>query len=346
MIVTNITNNTTSFHMLSPKDSPVERIAGRLILALGSSAVLLIWIMYKVFRVQYWNFVKKVKDLDSKMISLNYPLDLNGEFRSFVIYLAILLTIFHITVITTTSVMVIDSFWLNFLWFYDIYITNGPLMTSNHTGILFIRATRIRFAAMNKFIKTVLQTSEDDPKNLPHEEKTIRILIDISQCHSDLIDRVEDINHFFGFQMLMTFSTLFFYGIFSFFAIYRAVIGTSPWSCYNVNNVMWNGFHFGTTTYFIKEASALRSESDETGVLIHKVANFLQKPTSELLERLGLLSQQLQHRSSVVSCGFFDFDWILWYTLVGSTVSMVILFIQFDSAAVAQLNINITMSGN
>uniref|UniRef100_A0A3F2ZDD4 Gustatory receptor n=1 Tax=Lutzomyia longipalpis TaxID=7200 RepID=A0A3F2ZDD4_LUTLO len=338
MILTNVLDSTPHFHVLSPKDSPIESIAGRLVISLGSSAVLVLWVMSKFLQTRYASFMRNLHSIDKRMLSLNYTLDLNSEFRDSVIYLTVVLTILHVVVCITHPIVPFYNIWIMVIYAYLIYIENGPLLTNNHTCILFIRAIKKRFIAMNEHIRTLIGTIQND-KKLISDGELIDSLTDIAKFHCELTDRVEDVNFCFGFQMLVTCTALFFYGVFSGFAIYRATMVTRNWDSYTINNFFWSNLHLGTITFFIKVSSRLTYESIETGILVHKLANILPKPTVDVLERFEFLSQQFQHRSAIVSCGMFEFNWMLWYTLVVSTVSMVVLLIEFESSFGSQSNI-------
>lgn len=97
------------------------------------------------------------------------------------------------------------------------------------------------------------------------DPELIEDLINIARFHSDLMDRVTEINFSFGFHMLLEFTSLFFYEVFSGFAIYRTIVHFgSAWTCYTVNNVIWGNFHFWTLTYFIKVSYNLKERVSET----------------------------------------------------------------------------------
>ncbi|EAA43267.3 AGAP001117-PA [Anopheles gambiae str. PEST] len=61
-----------------------------------------------------------------------------------------------------------------------------------------------------------------------------------------------------------------------------------------------------------------------------------------LSRQLNLFSQQLLHRSPVITCGLFVYDWTLWYTMIGATATYLIILIQFDVSFPNLVNVNAT----
>uniref|UniRef100_A0AAG5D3Q8 Gustatory receptor n=1 Tax=Anopheles atroparvus TaxID=41427 RepID=A0AAG5D3Q8_ANOAO len=72
------------------------------------------------------------------------------------------------------------------------------------------------------------------------------------------------------------------------------------------------------------------------GVLVHKAINCSSSSA------LNLFSQQLLHRSPVITCGLFVYDWTLWYTMIGATATYLIILIQFDVSFPNLVNLNAT----
>uniref|UniRef100_A0A182JQN3 Gustatory receptor n=1 Tax=Anopheles christyi TaxID=43041 RepID=A0A182JQN3_9DIPT len=76
------------------------------------------------------------------------------------------------------------------------------------------------------------------------------------------------------------------------------------------------------------------------GILVHKAINC--SSSSTVINELNLFSQQLLHRSPVITCGLFVYDWTLWYTMIGATATYLIILIQFDVSFPNLVNVNAT----
>nr|XP_029717811.1 uncharacterized protein LOC109426955 [Aedes albopictus] len=51
---------------------------------------------------------------------------------------------------------------------------------------------------------------------------------------------------------------------------------------------------------------------------------------SSIFKECSMFSQQLKQHSPSVSCELFDFDWTLYYTMVGSLATYLVILLQFD----------------
>ncbi|XP_021710140.1 putative gustatory receptor 28b isoform X3 [Aedes aegypti] len=50
----------------------------------------------------------------------------------------------------------------------------------------------------------------------------------------------------------------------------------------------------------------------------------------QIFNELGRFSQQLEHNAPKISCGLFDFDWTLLYSIAGSFATYLVILLQFD----------------
>ncbi|XP_053670703.1 uncharacterized protein LOC128721024 [Anopheles nili] len=172
------------------------------------------------------------------------------------------------------------------------------------------------------------------------EKEQINVLKQIKILHDKLNDVVELVNYCFSVQITFCVGLCFVIGVVCSFGLFRAFIYRNELFYMGVLNFVWYLYYLLFVLFFIAVGSKITREGNRIGVLVHKAINC--SSSTVVINELNLFSQQLLHRSPVITCGLFVYDWTLWYTMIGATATYLIILIQFDVSFPNLVNVNAT----
>ncbi|XP_050070334.1 uncharacterized protein LOC126558371 isoform X1 [Anopheles maculipalpis] len=172
------------------------------------------------------------------------------------------------------------------------------------------------------------------------EKEQINVLKQIKILHDKLNDVVELVNYCFSVQITFCVGLCFVIGVVCSFGLFRAFIYRNELFYMGVLNFIWYMYYLFFVLFFIAVGSKITREGKRIGILVHKAINC--SSSSAVINELNLFSQQLLHRSPVITCGLFVYDWTLWYTMIGATATYLIILIQFDVSFPNLVNVNAT----
>ncbi|XP_053693257.1 putative gustatory receptor 2a isoform X2 [Sabethes cyaneus] len=174
------------------------------------------------------------------------------------------------------------------------------------------------------------------------EKEQLTVLKQIKILHDKLNDVVELVNYCFSVQITFCVGLCFVIGVVCSFGLFRAFIYRNELFYMGVLNFIWYMYYLFFVLFFIAVGSKITREGKRIGVLVHKAINC--STSSAVINELNIFSQQLLHRSPVITCGLFVYDWTLLYTMIGATATYLIILIQFDVSFPNLVNVNGTTS--
>uniref|UniRef100_A0A182R551 Gustatory receptor n=1 Tax=Anopheles funestus TaxID=62324 RepID=A0A182R551_ANOFN len=233
-------------------------------------------------------------------------------------------------------------------WYYNMfsfvyYNAAFPTITSYFTIVLWFLL--VRFERLAMAIRMYFPTSPAAVGNrsefaICSEKEQINVLKQIKILHDKLNDVVELVNYCFSVQITFCVGLCFVIGVVCSFGLFRAFIYRNELFYMGVLNFIWYMYYLFFVLFFIAVGSKITREGKRIGILVHKAINC--SSSSAVINELNLFSQQLLHRSPVITCGLFVYDWTLWYTMIGATATYLIILIQFDVSFPNLVNVNAT----
>ncbi|XP_041764908.1 uncharacterized protein LOC121589803 isoform X6 [Anopheles merus] len=211
--------------------------------------------------------------------------------------------------------------------------------------LLFLLVLHDRYCAINQAFRMYFPTSPSAVGNpsefaICSEKEQINVLKQIKILHDKLNDVVELVNYCFSVQITFCVGLCFVIGVVCSFGLFRAFIYRNELFYMGVLNFIWYMYYLFFVLFFIAVGSKITREGKRIGILVHKAINC--SSSSAVINELNLFSQQLLHRSPVITCGLFVYDWTLWYTMIGATATYLIILIQFDVSFPNLVNVNAT----
>lgn len=206
----------------------------------------------------------------------------------------------------------------------------------------------IRFRALNRLLRMYfpttpscggfLTTTTHTETVICNEKEQLAVLKQIKILHDKLNDVVELVNYCFSVQITFCVGLCFVIGVVCSFGLFRAFIYRNELFYMGVLNFVWYMYYLFFVLFFIAVGSKITREGKRIGVLVHKAINCA--TSSAVINELNIFSQQLLHRSPVITCGLFVYDWTLLYTMIGATATYLIILIQFDVSFPNLVNVN------
>uniref|UniRef100_A0A336KC35 Gustatory receptor n=1 Tax=Culicoides sonorensis TaxID=179676 RepID=A0A336KC35_CULSO len=150
----------------------------------------------------------------------------------------------------------------------------------------------------------------------------------LAKLHDYLGDNVDAVNETLAFQINAPVANAFIFTVFCIFQLFHLMKGSS-----NVGMALmafiWNIYYTAFVIGVFYIASKLTNTGKKTATIVHRAINL--SPNSENVDKLRVFSQQLLHRPPIVTSGFFDYNWELFFGLLGSGTMYLIILIQFDT---------------
>ncbi|XP_065079873.1 gustatory and pheromone receptor 33a-like [Ochlerotatus camptorhynchus] len=176
-----------------------------------------------------------------------------------------------------------------------------------------------------------------------NEKEQMVVLRQIKVLHDKLNDVVELVNYCFSVQITFCVGLCFVIGVVCSFGLFKTLIYWDELYFMGIMNFIWYLYYLFFVLFFIAVGSKITREGKHIGVLVHKAINC--STSSAVINELSIFSQQLLHRSPVITCGLFVYDWTLLYTMLGATATYLIILIQFDVSIQNPTNLNDTATG-
>ncbi|EJY57724.1 AAEL007935-PH, partial [Aedes aegypti] len=227
------------------------------------------------------------------------------------------------------------------------YFTINMVVATTITSMLLVRLRALN-ATFRMYFPTTpscggfLSSTSHTETVICNEKEQLAVLKQIKILHDKLNDVVELVNYCFSVQITFCVGLCFVIGVVCSFGLFRAFIYRNELFYMGVLNFVWYMYYLFFVLFFIAVGSKITREGKRIGVLVHKAINCAS--SSAVINELNIFSQQLLHRSPVITCGLFVYDWTLLYTMIGATATYLIILIQFDVSFPNLVNVNGTQT--
>lgn len=136
------------------------------------------------------------------------------------------------------------------------------------------------------------------------------------EIHDQLCDSVNLLNGIYAFQLLLVVTQTFVFCVFSFFSAYRTTYLEAESRVLAYVNIFWV-FYYVVILFTVLSASVKCVNAAKfTGTQVHKVINkIVSYADLQIIQKLSVISHQLKMRKPTLSCGFFNFDFTLLFSV-------------------------------
>lgn len=291
--------------VLISTDSEIIQV-GYFVIYVASIIVSLISMLVAfLLRHKTWNMILQLDEVDRKFDEIDitqkcYSKNLRGYNIFTVAILSMSIPILSIVYAITESFLQTVLYLYSGLYFF--------LSVGLVVGIM--NATRGRILLINTVLKSKVKTS----KNINCRHKNIKPLKVLMDIYRRLMETYDSINICYGISTMLGFGFLFFYTIFTNFMVYKDIMNDDgSLSGVSKVSILFSSYLHVFTTSVIYLCTLTEKNADET----LKLLNASLKRTSDEMEIALLMSFSsfVKRRPPKFSCGLFDFDWTLSYSV-------------------------------
>lgn len=162
-------------------------------------------------------------------------------------------------------------------------------------------------------------------------DEICRLINMTARLYDTICDITELINSYFSFNMLLNCLQYTFVIIFFSFGIFHHFVDENS----NNNQLLYAFVTFSWVLYFsmsvmfiITISSWIKNKSELTVQLFHNIT--ILRNHKSVIRNVELATLQISHRKPLISCELFNIDWTLTLSILGTTISYVVILIQFN----------------
>ncbi|XP_055540605.1 uncharacterized protein LOC129727139 isoform X1 [Wyeomyia smithii] len=288
---------------------------------------------------------EKILELDSRNRVTHFGLVETKAFFRITVVISLLVPLVGVTIVNMLLVAAGSTSMVGRM-FVTKFLYSAAFIQLWLQPTLFLLVVQSRFRALNRIIRMYFPTnptcsgfpSVHTETTVCSEKEQLTVIKQIKILHDKLNDVVELVNYCFSVQITFCVGLCFVIGVVCSFGLFRAFIYRNELFYMGVLNFIWYMYYLFFVLFFIAVGSKITREGKRIGVLVHKAINC--STSSAVINELNIFSQQLLHRSPVITCGLFVYDWTLLYTMIGATATYLIILIQFDVSFPNLVNVN------
>lgn len=259
-----------------------------------------------IFRHQIWNIVLELYEIERKFAEFGIKVDYQSEIKAMTVILFLMMSLI---LPLSYLVYLIDGTILRAL----LYLYSGVfflLSVSSVVGLVF--GVGVRVKSINKVLKYLADPSEIVIVNTIGKRniETIRIMFEV---YGNLVVISDAINLCYGVPVLLAFGLLYFYSLFVNYVAFKNFKNDGY-----LDNITTTGLIYSSFLQIFMNAVVyvcILTETEVKKLIIW--SNLIIKRSKNDQEIAALMSfNSLVSRNMLkFSCGFFDFDWTLIYSV-------------------------------
>ncbi|KAJ9583550.1 hypothetical protein L9F63_022113, partial [Diploptera punctata] len=296
---------------------------------------------------------KRLAEFDTKILLMYYLRTISYNCKNYKIcylFCIVLLTPYYmITIISQFSVAMSKEF--NSITILTIF-NFWPFVTVDVLYPTIILGLWWRFRALNSKIETFIEYFENN--TLKHvmltdinnfEFNSISIL-NLRILYDSLTEICKLANSSFSIPVLICIALKFISLTFKLYIfVSRSLSNKYFLGTFDIQFVFTIIYSISNIILTIWFTTAVASEANRTGVLVHKLLNKVND--SRVKEELELFSMQLLHQKvQFTACGFFPLDFTLLHSIIGAVTTYLIILIQFQLTFSDHLNGTVCILSN
>ena len=267
-----------------------------------------------LFRHKIWKMILKIEEIDKKFNDIGASFVQQFYVRSERRFKLFIFVIILLAIPVNVTVYVIEKSFLKLA----LYLYSGTyfiLGVGSVVGVM--NAIRVRIISISKVLKKILRTS-GDIKEVSSTKlsrfNNSELLKALMEIYGKLMETYDSINLCYGVPTMLGFGFLFFYTIFTSFMSFKDLSTDGVLSGISKVSILFSSYllTFAFSVIFL----CTLTENTAKGTL--KIINSaLRRSTNEMEVALLIsFSSLVKRRPPKFTCGLFDFDWTLVYSVI------------------------------
>lgn len=262
-----------------------------------------------VFRHTIWRLVLYLVEIEEKFKEIGFNHDYKRETLSITVVIYLMLSCL---VPLTGVVYIIDGSALKcFLYFYS----GNYFLLCIGSATACINGSRFRLITITKACESILHY----PSHLrivsrfekqQSDTEVISVLIEI---YGKLIDLHEAINRCYAIPAMLSFGLVFFYSIFVNLMVYKNLTSFGHLESATVSGLLFSIYIYVFMIFVVLSCSMTEKEAQKTIKITNKILS--RTKDNQKTEMLISLNSFIKRNPLKFSCGLFEFDWSLIYTV-------------------------------
>uniref|UniRef100_A0A6E8UZJ3 Gustatory receptor n=1 Tax=Anopheles coluzzii TaxID=1518534 RepID=A0A6E8UZJ3_ANOCL len=286
-------------------------------------------------RHDIWKFYNEAYAVDNMLEELGERTNFTRSFALFVAYYG--------TAIGMCVLVIAVMYSENLPWMLllNLGYSYFSLTTFHILSLTCLDVVRARNVRLNKVFRKQFSLEGDvaDPPALTvYDPKQTLILHQIMQIFDKISDLADKGSYYYGIQIMVSIAGSFVYLMFYTFAFTLVIRSVLPAEIvFNAGPIIsysmfaYNVFIVAFYGNALKQQCAqLCFASTFDFVLVFGLISTLCESVKLTLLRMFLM--QLGHRSPMITCGLFPFDWTLIFSILSTAATYIIILLQFESA--------------
>ncbi|CRL03826.1 CLUMA_CG016636, isoform A [Clunio marinus] len=200
-----------------------------------------------------------------------------------------------------------------------------------------IAGVNMRLKTSNEIVRINLNQNETKSKIIV-EEKTktdsIELISTLTEIYDILIDCCGDINTCYGFVIMTSFGLCFFGILFTIFTACTHFLHHGNLSISIIISISFSIYYLFVLMSVIYTSARNKIEAQH----LLKSLNVIMNHSKDPLKTASALSFSLliKRRPPTVTCGLFDVDWKILFSMISSATTYLVILMQFESSAASK----------
>ncbi|XP_058060880.1 uncharacterized protein LOC131211438 [Anopheles bellator] len=282
-------------------------------------------------RHEIWKFYNAAHAIDKTLEELGQRTNFNHSFVAFLAYYVFATASCWLLIAVLYRGNMTGMLLLNFGYSY-FSLTTFHIVSITCLTVVWLRNMRLNEAFRKQFSLDV--SGIETPTLAVHGSAQMQVLRQIMQTFDQICDLADNGSFYYGIQIMVSIAGSFMFLLFYTFAITLVVRSVLPFESVFYAGPLMSYAMFAYNILIVAFlGNALKQQGKLTAMLIDRAINSTNN--AEIIEMLRLFLMQLGHRSPLITCGLFPFDWTLIFSILSTAATYIIILLQFESTGTA-----------
>ncbi|XP_053670697.1 putative gustatory receptor 28b [Anopheles nili] len=280
-------------------------------------------------RHEIWKFYNEAFTIDGMLHKLGERTNFNRSFVLFVTYYGLAMGTCIILIVVIYQENMCWMLLLNMSYSY-FCLTTFHIVSLTCLDVIWVRNLRL-----NRVFQKIGFSSERNLNGATqltvHGANDILQFRQIMQIFDLICDLADKGSFYYGIQMMISMAGSFIYLLFYTFAFTLVIRSVLPFeSVFNAGSIISYMMFAYNVLIVALFGNSIKQQGKFTSQLIDRAINATNNPG--IIEMLEIFLLQLGHRTPLVTCGLFPFDWTLFFSILSTAATYIIILLQFESA--------------
>uniref|UniRef100_A0A182VWA0 Gustatory receptor n=1 Tax=Anopheles minimus TaxID=112268 RepID=A0A182VWA0_9DIPT len=282
-------------------------------------------------RHEIWKFYNEAYTVDAMLEALGERTNFTHSFVLFVVYYGGAMGMCCLVI----GVMYSRN--LPWMMLLNLGYSYFSLTTFHIVSLTCLDVVWIRNLRLNKVFRKLFSLEgsiADAPSLTVYGPKQMLVLRQIMQIFDNISDLADKGSFYYGIQIMVSIAGSFVFLLFYTFAFTLVIRSVLPFeSVFNAGPII-SYLMFAYNVFIVAFfGNALKQQCREFFYLLKQDVSVLVANVSLICYRLlRMFLMQLGHRSPMITCGLFPFDWTLIFSILSTAATYIIILLQFESA--------------